>query len=190
MIINVVLAYLFTALATVNAGEGFEFTRDQGSDLYYTGAGWLKVSALYDDYPDHFFLDADIGNARYRFVVDTGASTVFLPYEVAKKNGLACNPAVSQTASGEMQSCTATLPELDVSGISFSNIQVSYPMYPESKELEPWPLLGMDVLGRMDVKYINQALYLRPKTTTDYAPWLLECLRTPHLICKDPLSRD
>jgi len=182
------LSLLFPTLSVGDpATLSHQFKRINGHDISYTSQGWLRVYSKYTEYPDHFFLDADINEGRYRFIIDTGANSVFVPYEMAKNLNLECNPIMTQTASSELRACSAIIDKMDISGIVIKNVHVAYPLEDLSKHAEPWPLLGMDVLKRLQVKYVNNKLYLKPASNATYAQWLIKCIKEGNAACPDPL---
>lgn len=177
---------LLSGFSAAYASDKYVFERAHGHNIHYSENGWLRAYNDKQQAKDHFFVDVDIEGSRYQFIIDTGASALFLPLAVAKSLKLPCKPQVSYTASSTIRSCTAILPSIDVSGITVNNVQVIYPLK-ASAHSEVMPLLGMDVLSRLQIKFYNQALFLKPGSNTLYSSWLINCIKSPHKTCPDPI---
>ncbi len=99
--------------------------------------------------PDgHFWTDARVNGRSTRFMVDTGASYVALPYSDARR--LDVRPrdedftAVVQTANGPTKAAPVMLREIRISGVTLSNVQAVV-----LQDGLDTPLLGMSFLNRL-----------------------------------------
>lgn len=100
----------------------------------------------------HFFVKASINNQvpEFRMLIDTGASLVVLPAELANRLGLSylnARRAVSNTANGQVINYLIKLDKLKIGGIEL--VQVDAAVQESGLDI---PLLGMSVLNRLDIK--------------------------------------
>jgi aspartyl protease family protein len=68
----------------------------------------------------HFYVDAEVGDQYVNFLVDTGASTVALTMDDAKRLGIPFSPAeftvIAKGASGDVRGKTVTLDRVSIDG--------------------------------------------------------------------------
>lgn len=97
----------------------------------------------------HYEVSAHINGRPVRSLIDTGATTLALPLDVAEKSGI--RPAKSafvvkvRTANGVALAAPVTLRELRLGSIRLDNVEALV-MPKGTLEL---PLIGMSVLGRL-----------------------------------------
>lgn len=97
----------------------------------------------------HFWTDARVNGRPARFMVDTGASYVALPYADARR--LDVRPrsedftVTVQTANGPTKAAPVMLREIRISGVTLTNVQAVV-----LQEGLDTPLLGMSFLNRLD----------------------------------------
>jgi aspartyl protease family protein len=97
----------------------------------------------------HFWTDARVNGRPTRFMVDTGASYVALPYSDARR--LDVRPrdedftVTVQTANGATKAAPVMLREIRISGVTLTNVQAVV----LQNGLDT-PLLGMSFLNRLD----------------------------------------
>ena len=76
----------------------------------------------------HFYADILVNDVRIEFVVDTGASEIFLSSQDAQKVGIALETLIyrgtADTANGEVRTARTTLQTLEFSGIVDKNVRV------------------------------------------------------------------
>ena len=113
--------------------------------------------------PDgHFWAEADVQGTAVRFLVDTGATTVALTGEDARRLGidpqtLAYDTPV-HTANGESRAARVRLASLSVGGARVQDVDAMV-----VREGLPSSLLGMSYLGRLSrLEATPQVLILRP----------------------------
>jgi len=95
----------------------------------------------------HYFLNGTINGKALTFVVDTGASTVALPREVAMSAQIYCRDKIlMQTANGSASACTAIIPQL-----KFGPFLIKGALATISPNLAQ-PLLGMSVLQQFRIE--------------------------------------
>ena len=97
----------------------------------------------------HFFASGDIAGTAFRFVIDTGATTVAISRNDAQSAGI--NLAAldfnheGQTAGGTTRYAPVTLPRMRIGDIELTNVQAVVLDAPQAV-----PLLGQSFLGRID----------------------------------------
>lgn len=96
----------------------------------------------------HFWADADVGDQKVRFLVDTGATAVALTPEDAQRLGL--KPADLKyghsvtTAGGSAKAAAVTLASISINGARIENVQAL--VVSDGLDVS---LLGMSYLGRL-----------------------------------------
>lgn len=94
----------------------------------------------------HYSTDGKVDGQALTFVVDTGASVVALPQELANSANIACNNSVDMTtANGNAGGCTAKAKELSFGPYLIKDVDVV--VMPNLTQ----PLLGMNVLQSFNV---------------------------------------
>lgn len=113
----------------------------------------------------HFWVDAtassDAGRASIRFLVDTGASSVALTGEDARRLGLQTDKLIYSrpvaTAQGETRAAPVILSRLKVGGAELREVKALV-----MKDGPKTSLLGMSYLGRLSrIEATPEALVLR-----------------------------
>jgi aspartyl protease family protein len=123
-----------------------------------SNSGRKKV-VLTADSRGHFFTVGSINGVSTRFMVDTGATTIALSSEEAKRTGvnyLAGRKVLTQTANGVVPVYRVRLDAVDIGGIKLSNIDA---IVIEGGRL-PVALLGMSFLNRMEMRRDGDTLML------------------------------
>lgn len=110
----------------------------------------------------HYWAEAEVNGTRVRFLVDTGASTVALTLEDAKRLGLDTDRLAYDrnvfTASGQARAAAVTLGEISIAGARMTEVEALV----IENGLES-SLLGMSYLGRLaSFEATRTALILRP----------------------------
>lgn len=118
-----------------------------------------KKVVLTADARGHFFTTGAINGVSTRFMVDTGATTIALSSEEAKRTGvnyLAGRRVLTQTANGVVPVYRVRIDAVDVGGITLRNIDA---IVIEGGRL-PVALLGMSFLNRMEMRRDGDTLML------------------------------
>lgn len=118
-----------------------------------------KKVVLTSDSRGHFFTVGSINGVSTRFMVDTGATTVALSSDEAKRTGvnyLAGRKVLTQTANGVVPVYRVRLDAVDIGGIKLANIDA---IVIEGGRL-PVALLGMSFLNRMEMRRDGDMLML------------------------------
>lgn len=143
--------------------EGRRRTLGMGQGASVAGASSAGQSALlYANPAGHFLSDGSINGRPVRFLVDTGATTVALSGDTARRLGISYLDAPSgsaQTASGVVRAYRVNLSSLKIGGITMHQVE-SMVLEGSSPSIV---LLGMSVLNRVDMKRDGIALTLTKK---------------------------
>jgi aspartyl protease family protein len=108
-----------------------------------------------------FFAQGRVNNGSVRFLVDTGASTVALTLEDARKSGININSLVYNrpvaTANGRVMAAEAMLKDVRIGGVRVTNVRAL--VLSEGLHIS---LLGMTYLGELQkVEVMPNQLILR-----------------------------
>jgi aspartyl protease family protein len=113
--------------------------------------------------PDGFFhVDGSINGYPVRFLVDTGASTIALSGELARRVGLRFEdgtPGFAHTAGGIASMVHVTLSSVSIGPLTIRDVDAG--VIPGGFPSEP--LLGMSFLGQLDMVREGQRLELRKR---------------------------
>ncbi len=115
---------------------------------------------IFPDSRGMYFVQGRINNQSVQFLVDTGATTVSLSSEMARRLGIDYRhgqAATAATASGVSQGYMVTLPKVDVGMVSIANVEAmvlegSYP---------PMALLGNSFLEKVEMNRDGVVMTLR-----------------------------
>ncbi len=107
----------------------------------------------------HYVASGRINGEPVVFMVDTGATDVALPLDVARRLGLPLRPGgVSMTANGQVETWSTRLDSVDVGGLRLGNVRASVlPNMPGDEVL-----LGMSYLKHLELIQRGDTLTLRP----------------------------
>ena len=114
-------------------------------------SGTKQRITLYSGANGFFHADGYINNTPVRFLVDTGANTIAMNVQTARRVGLDYRRGqrgVAVTASGYTPTYLVDLEEVEVGGLKLRHVEASVidGSQPET------PLLGMSFLGSFDMK--------------------------------------
>lgn len=115
----------------------------QDNELNQSAGGALVIKQS----GGHYFVEGSINDKPLTFLVDTGASTVALPREVAMSAQIYCKEKILvQTGNGTTSACTTIIPRLKFGPYLIRNA---------SAHISPnlgQPLLGMSVLQQFKIE--------------------------------------
>jgi len=94
--------------------------QQQAVDEYAFGSGMT----LRQQYNGHYFVNGAVNDIPLAFAIDTGASFVTLPKQVASQAGIKCeNEAVMETANGKAHACTGIISKLRFGDFSIKDVR-------------------------------------------------------------------
>jgi len=107
----------------------------------------------------HYVTAGAVNNQAVEFLLDTGASDVAIPLELAERLGLARGaPVQYQTANGVVTAYRTVLDRVSIGPLVIRDVPAS--INPGLKDMEV--LLGMSVLKRIEFTQRGDTLILRP----------------------------
>jgi aspartyl protease family protein len=125
------------------------------------GQSTVAETRLRADARGHFFVDALVNGAAVRGVIDTGASTVTLNMDLARRIGLDLTHAkrvVSQTANGMVNGWQVPLRSVQIGDIAVSNV-VGHVIEGGADRL-PVVLIGMSFLQHVEMRRSGDTMSL------------------------------
>ena len=125
------------------------------------GDGMMSLT-LVRNRAGHYVLNGTINGMVVEFLIDTGASEVAIPADLAQRLGLARGaPKQVMTASGFARVYTTSIAELSIGGIVERDVHASIiPAMPGSQVL-----LGMSFLKRLDFSQRDDTLILTQRAS-------------------------
>ncbi len=134
----------------------------QASSVGGNASNGVESVTLYANSEGHFVSDCIINGASFKFLLDTGATTVALNSGDAKfanidyKRGI---PIQISTANGVVTAYRVVLPSIKIGSVTLSQVEASV----VEGGSPPIVLLGMSALNRLDMKRQDIALTLTKK---------------------------
>jgi aspartyl protease family protein len=129
----------------------FFFLRQEQPPIQVVGANSVELGRSLDG---HYHIDGAIQGTPVHFLVDTGASTVSISQEQARRIGLDCQVASTfKTANGLVEGCTGRADNLDFG--PFRLEQVAVAILPD---LAGSALLGMNALRHLRLEQADDRL--------------------------------
>lgn len=106
----------------------------------------------------HYFIDGTINGKPLTFLVDTGATAVALPREIAYVARMSCDEQVRMnTANGSASACLAVISTLKFGPFTLKNVPAT--IVPNLDQ----PLLGMNVLQQFKIEQDNGEMKISNK---------------------------
>lgn len=108
------------------------------------------------------YVDGRIGASPVRFIVDTGADLVSIPYREAVRLGIpvfAGKRIETITANGKVGAYRITLASVTASGVTLANVMAQITLDDSGQQT---PLLGMSFLGRVNMMVMNGRVRILP----------------------------
>ncbi len=120
--------------------------------------GGVKEIILQSSTYGHYVATGKINNKKVKFLVDTGASYVSVPENVAKKAGLKKGaPLLVSTANGTVTVYATTLDTVSIGDITLHDIKADINPHMQGDEI----LLGMSFLRYLSVSHEGDHLTIR-----------------------------
>ncbi len=109
----------------------------------------------------HYVADGTINGQPVVFLLDTGATQVSLPLDLAKRLGLSLRPGgIGRTANGDVRTWSTRLDEVNLGGLSARRVSATVLPGMEGSDV----LLGMNYLKRFELIQRGDTLTLRSQT--------------------------
>ena len=129
----------------------FFFLRYEAPPVQVVGADHVELSRARDG---HFHIDGAIQGQPVSFLIDTGASTVSVSSELARRLGLSCQiESTFSTANGMVEGCTGRASDLEFGPFRLEHVTVAI-----LPNLASDALLGMNVLSRVRLEQTSDKL--------------------------------
>ncbi|WED42341.1 retropepsin-like aspartic protease family protein [Legionella cardiaca] len=133
----------------------FHYYQNAEQGQYQVNAGTVSVTP---DPQGHYYVDGYINDHPVKFLLDTGATLVAIPENLAKKMNLRGRYAVTiKTAGGEVTGSLTRLENLSFADFKFQNIKAV--IVPTDNDNVV--LLGMNVLAQFDLSQKGKRLILK-----------------------------
>ena len=135
-----------------------EDQRNPNRDLRVVEDGPAKV-VLERNRQGHYVAPGRINGEPVELLLDTGATTVSIPGQLAARLGLERGrPQATRTANGVITTYATRLESVQVGGLVLENVRASINPAMGGEDV----LLGMSFLGRLDLDQRGDVLVLRP----------------------------
>lgn len=106
----------------------------------------------------HYLVDGTINGQPVTFMVDTGATTVAIPYHMRERLNLRSGPAYSvQTANGNTTAYGSDIADMAIGTLRFSGVRAGLTVGMEGEEV----LLGMSALRDLELIQRDGQLIMR-----------------------------
>lgn len=132
-----------------------------GQPYVSKASGDAPTVRLSADANGHYMANGVVNGSAVRFLVDTGATMIALPAQVARQAGIRYSNAprgTVQTAGGPTTAYRVKLDSVSIGGVTLNNI--------DAVVLERGltvPLLGMTFLSRMDIQHDGGLMVLKKR---------------------------
>lgn len=145
-------------LLTLGFSGFLERQQHPNQGLRAVAEGGITQVLLQRNRAGHYLADGQINGHPVRFLLDTGATNVALSARLAERLGLQLGASsLSRTANGLVQTRSARLQRVNVSGIELYDIRASVlPNMPDDEVL-----LGMSFLQYLELTQRGETLLLR-----------------------------
>ncbi len=121
-----------------------------------TASGELLLKA---DASGHYRLEGAINDQPVQLLLDTGATRVTIPQQVADRLGLIAHGSSQvNTAAGQIRVGNGTIETLAMGPLTLYDLSVFINPAADGEEI----LVGMNALGRLELRQKDRQLLLRP----------------------------
>ncbi len=149
LVIGAVLFLLFDRFGPFQSGRGY-----RPRPIETLSAAGTELERTFDG---HYYVSGAINGREVAFMVDTGASTVAIGEDLARRLDLGpCRPRRYATAAGTVDGCEARAKTVEVAGLRLPDVAVA--VLPGADTL----LLGMNVLRHFRIEQQDGRMTLVP----------------------------
>ncbi|MER2493208.1 retropepsin-like aspartic protease family protein [Catenovulum sediminis] len=130
---------------------------NQNPESYYTNQGAIEVK-LERNQHGHYVTNGKINQQIVTFLLDTGATNVSVPENIAKRLNLPYGPSQRVgTANGSINVYQTRIDVLEIGDIKLRNVAANINPYMQGEQI----LLGMSVLKRIEFTQRGSTLTLK-----------------------------
>lgn len=98
----------------------------------------------------HYVASGRINNHAVNFIVDTGATSISVPWTVAERIPLDLGlPMIAETANGAIQVYDTRLDNVEIGNVSVSNVRANINPHMQGEQV----LLGMSFLNQLELNF-------------------------------------
>lgn len=138
----------------------FERNENPNQALANVGEGGLAAVRLRQNRQGHYVAQGQINDEPVLFLLDTGATQVSVPGEVAERLGLRPGrQGLAKTAAGVVTTYSTTLDSVDLGPIRLRNVRAHINPHMPGEQI----LLGMSFLRHLDFEQTGRQLTLRQR---------------------------
>lgn len=149
VIVGAILFVLFDRFGPFQSGRGY-----RPRPIETLSASGVVLERTRDG---HFYLTGRINDESVVFMVDTGASTIAIGDQLARRIGLGdCRPRRYATAAGTVDGCEARADRVEVGGLGLPDVPIA--VLPGAETI----LLGMNVLRHFRIEQEGRTMRLTP----------------------------
>ena len=149
LVIGAILFLLFDRFGPYQSGRGY-----RPRPIETVSAAGTVLERTFDG---HYYVSGAINGREVPFMVDTGASTVAIGEDLARRLDLGpCRPSRYVTAAGTVEGCEARAEPVEVAGLRVPDVVVA--VLPGADTI----LLGMSVLRHFRIEHEGGRMTLVP----------------------------
>lgn len=149
---------IFSLLAVFFSDQLNKQNNPNQSSTTSVSSDGIKSLVLYRNKQGHYIANGTINNVPVVFMLDTGATDVSIPAEIARKLNLEQGPtAIYQTANGPVKVSMTRLKHISLGDISLNNVRATINPGFHSNEI----LLGMSFLKHLEFTQRGNQLTLK-----------------------------
>jgi aspartyl protease family protein len=150
--------FLFLGVLTVLFGNFLERESNPNRDVTGTENGGAIEVILEQNRAGHYVANARINDVPVAVMIDTGASNVSVPADLAEKTGLVRGPAMEvTTANGTIRVYMTVIDRIELGRITLNNVRASINPHMNNE----FVLLGMSFLEKLEFSQSRGNLTLR-----------------------------
>ncbi len=157
--VMIILGWLvLLGLLTAYFSDFLSKQNNPNQDLALTQTSDFREIRLQRNRYGHYVASGEINRHPVTFMLDTGATHISIPENVARKLGLKQGfPMTVATANGDIEVFATVLDQVSLGGIELQNISAGINPYMQGDEV----LLGMSFLKHLNFSQENDQLLIR-----------------------------
>ncbi len=148
---------LFLLLLTVFFNNYLEQQYNPNSDIHIAQDSNEEITLLRNRY-GHYVTSGRINGQKVTFLLDTGATTISIPQNIAQRIGLSAGtPIQVSTANGTITVYNTVLDSVSIGPITLHQLRAGINPYMDGEEI----LLGMNFLKHLELTQRGKQLIIR-----------------------------